>query len=165
MASLHCAGNIVVPLKLVLRPGEKLIVNGAVIGIGDHPVSLFFYNKVNFLRGREIMKEENCDTIEKKLYFIIQLIYIFPEDAQLNLVKFGIILEEARLAHPGESELFVDIEALVREGNYYRALKICRRLFGDVPVNATPAPGMDRPPRPPVIVTKVRRKSSTETAD
>lgn len=164
MASLHCAGNIVVPLKLVLRPGEKLIVNGAVIGIGDHPVSLFFYNKVNFLRGREIMKEENCDTIGKKLYFIIQLIYIFPEDAQLNLVKFGIILEEARLAHPDEAELFADIEVLVREGNYYRALKICRRLFGDVPVNAA-ATTAEKPPRPPVIVTKVRRRASTETAD
>lgn len=152
------------PLKLVLRPGEKLIVNGAVIGIGDHPVSLFFYNKVNFLRGREIMKEESCDTIEKKLYFIIQLIYIFPEDAQLNLVKFGIILEEARLAHPGEAELFADIETLVREGNYYRALKICRRLFGDVPVAATATP-VEKSPRPPVIVTKVRRKPSTEQAD
>lgn len=152
------------PLKLVLRPGEKLIVNGAVIGIGDHPVSLFFYNKVNFLRGREIMKEESCDTIEKKLYFIIQLIYIFPEDAQLNLVKFGIILEEARLAHPGEAELFADIETLVREGNYYRALKICRRLFGDVPVAAAATP-VEKSPRPPVIVTKVRRKPSTEQAD
>ncbi|MDG5493946.1 flagellar biosynthesis repressor FlbT [Niveispirillum sp. BGYR6] len=152
------------PLKLVLRPGEKLIVNGAVIGIGDHPVSLFFYNKVNFLRGREIMKEENCDTIEKKLYFIIQLIYIFPEDAQLNLVKFGLILEDARLTHPAESELFNDIEALVREGNYYRALKICRRLFGDAPVNASAGPA-EKAPRPPVIVTRVRRKPSTETAE
>ncbi len=163
MAPLKRVGMQVVPLKLVLRPGEKLIVNGAVIGIGDHPVSLFFYNKVNFLRGREIMKEENCDTIEKKLYFIIQLIYIFPEDAQLNLVKFGIILEEARLAHPDEAGLFDDVTKLVGEGNYYRALKICRRLFADTPVNASAMP-TDRAPRPPVIVTKVRRKSSTEPA-
>lgn len=153
------------PLKLVLRPGEKLIVNGAVIGIGDHPVSLFFYNKVNFLRGREILKEEQCDTIEKKLYFIIQLIYIFPEDAQPNMAKFGLILNEARLSNPGEQGLFDDVETLVREGNYYRALKICRRLF-------TPEPGAGKvnaegegasPPRAPVIVTKLRRKPATST--
>ncbi|MFV3129460.1 flagellar biosynthesis repressor FlbT [Niveispirillum sp. KHB5.9] len=145
------------PLKLVLRPGEKLIVNGAVLGVGDHPVSLFFYNKVNFLRGREILKEENCDTIEKKLYFIIQLIYIFPEDAELNLIKFGIILEEARLSHPGEAALFDDVQTLVQTGNYYRALKICRKLFPAE--SAAPASdAVEKPAKTPVVVTKVRRR-------
>lgn len=145
------------PLKLVLRPGEKLIVNGAVLGVGDHPVSLFFYNKVNFLRGREILKEEKCDTIEKKLYFIIQLIYIFPEDAELNLMKFGIILDEARLSQPGEAALFDEVQSLVQSGNYYRALKICRKLF---PAES-PAPkteGGEKPAKAPVVVTKVRRR-------
>lgn len=145
------------PLKLVLRPGEKLIVNGAVLGVGDHPVSLFFYNKVNFLRGREILKEENCDTIEKKLYFIIQLIYIFPEDAELNLIKFGIIIEEARLSRPEEATLFDDIQALVQSGNYYRALKICRKLFPAEGM-AGAAEGADRQAKQPVVVTKVRRR-------
>lgn len=143
------------PLKLVLRPGEKLIVNGAVLGVGDHPVSLFFYNKVNFLRGREILKEENCDTIEKKLYFIIQLIYIFPEDAELNLIKFGIILEEARLAQPTESALFDEVHTLVQSGNYYRALKICRKLF---PAEAAPGDASEKQAKSPVVVTKVRRR-------
>lgn len=145
------------PLKLVLRPGEKLIVNGAVLGVGDHPVSLFFYNKVNFLRGREILKEENCDTIEKKLYFIIQLIYIFPEDAELNLIKFGIILEEARLAHPAESGLFDEVQTLVQSGNYYRALKICRKLFPAETASGT-GDAADKQAKAPVVVTKVRRR-------
>lgn len=149
-------GNDAVPLKLVLRPGEKLIVNGAVLGVGDHPVSLFFYNKVNFLRGREILKEENCDTIEKKLYFIIQLIYIFPEDAELNLIKFGIILDEARLSQPGENAIFDDIQSLVQSGNYYRALKICRKLFpAESPAGAD---GAEKQAKAPVVVTKVRRR-------
>ncbi|WP_252181056.1 flagellar biosynthesis repressor FlbT [Azospirillum sp. B4] len=142
-----------VPLKLVLRPGEKLIVNGAVIGIGDHPVSLFFYNKVNFLRGREILKEENCDTIEKRLYFVIQLIYIFPEDAATNMEHFGSILEEARAQHPDKAALFDEVQSLVREGNNYRALKLCRKLF-DIKESAEGAP----PPKPPVEVVRRRRK-------
>lgn len=145
------------PLKLVLRPGEKLIVNGAVLGVGDHPVSLFFYNKVNFLRGREILKEENCDTIEKKLYFIIQLIYIFPEDAELNLIKFGIILDEARLSKTEESTIFDDIQALVQSGNYYRALKICRKLF-PAESSSTRGDEVEKPAKAPVVVTKVRRR-------
>jgi len=146
-----------VPLKLVLRPGEKLIVNGAVLGVGDHPVSSLFFYKVNFLRGREILKEENCDTIEKKLYFIIQLIYIFPEDAELNLIKFGIILEEARLAQPAESTLLDDVQTLVQSGNYYRALKICRKLFpAENPSGGSD--GAEKQAKAPVVVTKVRRR-------
>jgi flagellar biosynthesis repressor protein FlbT len=150
-----------VPLKLVLRPGEKLIVNGAVIGVGDHPVSLFFYNKVNFLRGREILKEENCDTIEKKLYFIVQLIYIFPENSEVNLVKFSIILDEARAAHPEESGLFDDVQALVASGNYYRALKMCRKLFP--PDAAGDNPKGTKMAKDPLVVTKVRRRPPTTT--
>jgi len=145
-----------VPLKLVLRPGEKMIVNGAVIGVGDHPVSLFFYNKVNFLRGREIMKEEQADTIEKKLYFIIQLIYIFPEDAKANLLKFQIIMDEVRLAFPDHATMLEEIQGLVMEGNYYRALKLCRKLFPAEKGEAE-GPAAESEPRKPAV-TRVRRR-------
>jgi flagellar biosynthesis repressor protein FlbT len=150
-----------VPLKLVLRPGEKLIVNGAVLGVGDHPVSLYFYNKVNFLRGREILKEEQCDTLEKKLYFIIQLIYIFPDDAEANLVKFRLIMDEVRAAKLDAAETLDQVNAAVREGNYYRALKLCRKLF---PLDSVPTEpsndGRDRTNEGgggPLIVTRKRR--------
>ncbi len=82
------------PLKFTLRPGEKVIVNGAVIGRGEEPGSFYLFNKANFLRGREVMKEEQADTLEKKLYLVIQLIYLFPENAPENLVKFETILAE-----------------------------------------------------------------------
>ena len=43
-------------LKFSLRPGEKVIVNGAVIGRGEEPGTFYLYNKANFLRGREAYK-------------------------------------------------------------------------------------------------------------
>jgi len=116
-------------LKFVLRPDEKVIINGAVVGAGDKPGTFFLYNTANFLRGREIMKEDQIDTIEKKLYFIIQLIYIFPEDAATNLARFEQILMETRAACSDQWNALDEIEGLVREANYYRALKVCRRLF------------------------------------
>lgn len=117
------------PLKVVLRPDEKIIINGAVIGAGDRPGVMYLYNTVNFLRGREILKEESIDCIEKKLYFVIQLIYIFPEDTPLNLVRFESILAEVREARPDAGKALDEIATLVGEANYYRALKICRKLF------------------------------------
>jgi len=117
------------PLKFVLRQGEKVIINGAVIGAGDRPGSFFLYNTANFLRGREVLKEEQVDTIEKKLYFIIQLIYIFPEDAAANHPRFVSIMEEAKRARPDSRERLDEIEVLVQAQNHYRALKLCRKLF------------------------------------
>lgn len=117
------------PLKFVLRPNEKVIINGAVIGAGDRPGSFFLYNTANFLRGREVLKEEQIDSIEKKLYFVIQLVYIFPEDATLNLQRFASILDETRQARPDAAKTLDEIERLVEARNYYRALKLCRKMF------------------------------------
>ena len=134
------------PLKFVLRPNEKVIINGAVIGAGDRPGSFFLYNTANFLRGREVLKEEQIDCIEKKLYFVIQLIYIFPEDTVLNMQRFASILEETRDARPDCRRDLDDIERLVEERNYYRALKLCRKLFkggADSPGEAAADPSSD----------------------
>jgi flagellar biosynthesis repressor protein FlbT len=117
------------PLKFVLRPNEKVIINGAVIGAGDRPGSFFLYNTANFLRGREVLKEEQVDGVEKKLYFVIQLVYIFPEDAAINLARFATILDEVREARPEAEETLADIAQHVEAQNYYRALKLCRKLF------------------------------------
>lgn len=117
------------PLKFVLRPNEKVIINGAVIGAGDRPGSFFLYNTANFLRGREVLKEEQVDSIEKKLYFVIQLIYIFPEDGKINVPRFSAIIDEVREARPDKIKEIDEINDMVAAQNYYRALKLCRKLF------------------------------------
>jgi len=130
-------------LKFVLRPDEKVIINGAVVGLGNQPGTLFLYNTANFLRGREILKEDQIDCIEKKLYFVIQLIYIFPEDAAPNLKRFEAIIAEARTARPDQAEKLDEVEALVKAGNQYRALKLCRRMFKAAGDNSSGRRGRD----------------------
>lgn len=132
------------PLKFVLRPNEKVIINGAVIGVGDRPGSFYLYNTANFLRGREVLKEESIDCVEKMLYFIIQMIYIFPEDADLNLERFAIVLAETREAWPERQADLDEVAALVEARNYYRALKLCRRMFPDqADADSNPGDGND----------------------
>jgi flagellar protein FlbT len=117
------------PLKFTLKPGEKVIVNGAVIGRGEEPGSFYLYNKVKFLRGREVMKEEQADTLEKKLYLIIQLIYLFPDNAAENVSKFETIWAEALRQRPDDREQLADVARLVQSEDYYRALKLTAKLF------------------------------------
>ena len=117
------------PLKFTLRAGEKVIVNGAVIGRAEEAGSFYLYNKANFLRGREVMKEEQDDTNEKKLYLVIQLIYLFPDDTAENLMKFETILAETMRTRPKDIEKLNEVARLVHESQYYRALKLTAKLF------------------------------------
>lgn len=117
------------PLKFSLRPGEKVIVNGAVIGRGEEPGTFYLYNKANFLRGREVMKEESANTVEKKLYLVIQLMYLFPDDIADSIKKFEAILEQTATTRPEVSAELEQVAQFVLKQDYYRALKLTAKLF------------------------------------
>ena len=44
------------PLKLSLKPGEKFVLNGAVVQNGDRRGVLFLQNNSSFLREKDIMQ-------------------------------------------------------------------------------------------------------------
>ena len=117
------------PLRLALSPGEKIFINGAVISGGEQPLVFYLFNRAQLLRGREIIKEDDADTIEKKLYFIIQLTYMFPEDIILNRNRFDVIYSETLTAWPEHSDALHEIHELVNREDYFKALKSCGRLF------------------------------------
>ncbi|MCC7427839.1 MAG: flagellar biosynthesis repressor FlbT [Alphaproteobacteria bacterium] len=137
------------PLKVVLRPGEKVIVNGAVLGAGERTVTLFLHNRAAFLRGRDILKETDVVSLETALYFLVQLLYIFPEDAAVNRPRVALALGQLRAERPEAAATLDEVAALVAGGGFYRALKLVRRLFPD----ARPAEGA--PPCPPAPVASL----------
>ena len=50
------------PLKLSLRPGEKFVVNGAVVQNGDRRAALVLQNKASVLREKDIMQPDEADS-------------------------------------------------------------------------------------------------------
>ena len=50
------------PLKLSPKPGEKFVLNGAVLANGDKRTSLVLQNKACVLREKDIMQPENATT-------------------------------------------------------------------------------------------------------
>jgi flagellar protein FlbT len=116
-------------LKFSIPRGEKVIINGAVISGGDKAITLYLLNKASFLRGREILKDEDVTSPERELYFLIQLIYLFPDDAARTLPKCKLAFEQMRQLHPQHQTALSDIEQLVDAENYHKALKTLARLF------------------------------------
>ena len=67
------------PLKLILKPGEKIVINQAVIENGGEKAQLVLQNKARVMRERDIMTEENADSPAKRIYFLVQMLYLFPD--------------------------------------------------------------------------------------
>jgi flagellar protein FlbT len=116
------------PLKVVLRPGEKLVVNGAVLGAGDRTATLFLHNQAQFLRGRDMLRTEDAEDATRAFYLAIQTLYLATADAAPALrVRVQDAADAA--ARDGNAEEIAACLALVDDGACYQAMRRCARLF------------------------------------
>lgn len=113
------------PLKVVLRPGETMVVNGAVIGAGDRTATIFLHNRAQFLRGRDMLRAEEVDGPERALYFAIQCRYLGTETE----MTVEAALAAARAARPEAAAVLDRVRALLTEERAYEALRLCAGLF------------------------------------
>jgi flagellar protein FlbT len=117
------------PLKIVLKPGEKVVVNQAVMLNGGDKAELVLENKARVLRERDIMTEDGADTPAKRVYFIVQMLYLFPDKARKYQEKFNTLVREFVNAAPSSTPLVFDIGKRMVVGDAYGALKLCRKLI------------------------------------
>jgi len=64
-------------MKISLRAGEKVYVNGAVLRV-DRKVSLEFMNDVSFLLESHVLQADQTTTPLRQLYFAAQIMLINP---------------------------------------------------------------------------------------
>lgn len=119
------------PLKLSLKPGEKFVVNGAVVTNGDRRASLIIQNKASILREKDVMKPEEATTPTRRVYFPIMMMYLDPGDGSAYYDDFVLRMTEFMTAirNPEALAECVAISKEVMSGHYYKALLKCRRLF------------------------------------
>ncbi len=64
-------------LRITLRSGEKIFVNGAVLRV-DRKVAIELLNDVTFLLEQHVIKAEDTHTPLRQLYFMVQTMLIDP---------------------------------------------------------------------------------------
>lgn len=118
-------------LKLSLKPGEKFVVNGAVIANGDKRASLLIQNKVSILREKDILRQEDANTPARRIYLPIMLCYMDPDNSRDYLDEFMLRMTEFLdvIEDQEARQRCVAISADVMARNYYRALMNCKKLF------------------------------------
>ena len=63
-------------LKIMLKPFERVILGGAVVVNGATKAEFLVENKVPILRQKSILAPQDANTPAKRIYFVIQLMYV-----------------------------------------------------------------------------------------
>jgi flagellar protein FlbT len=120
-----------VPLKLSLKPGEKFVLNGAVVQNGDRRGVLVLQNKASVLREKDIMQQDEATTPARRIYFPVMMMYLDEAGAENYYREFAQRLTEfmGAIKNPKVLMECVDISKLCMSGEYYKALMLCRKLI------------------------------------
>ena len=119
------------PLKLSLKPGERFVLNGAVVQNGDRRAVMVLQNKASVLREKDIMQADDVVTPARRIYFPVMMMYLEEASAERYYDEFVRRLTEfmSVIANPEVLADCVNISKHCMAREYYRALMMCRKLI------------------------------------
>jgi flagellar protein FlbT len=119
------------PLKLSLKPGEKFVLNGAVVQNGDRRGVLILQNKASVLREKDIMQVEEVTSPARRIYFPVMMMYLDEAGAGRLYEEFVKRLTEfmSAISNPAILAECVAISKHCMAKEYYKALMLCRKLI------------------------------------
>jgi flagellar protein FlbT len=117
-------------MRLKLRAGEKLYINGAVIRT-ERKATIELLNDATFLLEAHVLQPEEADTPLRQLYFVLQTQLMDREGAAVAGPMFRSMLAATREAFGAGAvaDGLRAVEALAENGRVFEALKTIRGLF------------------------------------
>lgn len=118
-------------LRISLRDGEPVIVNGAVLRARGR-TDLVLENDATILRGRDVMKPEDATSPAKRLYFSCMLAYIDQplQERHRQAILQGLEELLGALQSLEAKSVCVRFAQKIACGQFYAALADCRWLIG-----------------------------------
>jgi flagellar protein FlbT len=116
-------------LKINLKPHERLIIDGAVITNGNTKCEFIVENNVPVLRQKDILREKDAVTPCKRVYFVIQLMYIDSKDLVEKHNLYWSLVKDVVEAAPSTAVLLEEISEYILVNKYYPALKLAKKLI------------------------------------
>jgi|ERR1019366_5500159 flagellar protein FlbT len=118
-------------LVLELRPGEAMIINGALVRFRTRS-RIELVAKARFMFGKQIMTPEQADTPARRIYFALQTAYVGEEEERhdgLIAAHELIVAFKAATTSALAREILDRAEAAAAADNCYLALKLTRRII------------------------------------
>ncbi len=115
-------------LVIDLKPGEKILIGTAVITNDAQRTRLHISGDTPILREKDVMREEEADTPCKRIYFLVQCMYMSPSPQEYHKSYFDMIKDIQGNA-PTTAFFFLAINEKIIEGSYYKAMREARELI------------------------------------
>ena len=118
------------PLKLSLKPGERFVLNGAVVQNGDRRGVLILQNKASVLREKDIMQADEVNSPARRIYFPVMMMYLEGTVSPKMYDEFALRLTEFMRAtrNPAVLSECVSASRHVMAKDFYKALMSARKL-------------------------------------
>ena len=116
-------------LKIALKPHERIIIDGAVVSNGNSSANLIIENNVPILRQKYILSEKDADSPCRRIYFVIQLMYIDGNDLKNYHKMYWDLVQDLVEVAPSVLNLIDQISEQILNANYYKALNLAKELI------------------------------------
>jgi len=116
-------------LKISLKPDERIILGGAVLKNGSARSDFVVENSVPILRGKDIMSLTDADSPCKRIYFVIQLMYVDEKKIDEHRKTYWQLVKDVTNAAPSTILQIDQISDHILHDRYYQALKLAKQLI------------------------------------
>ncbi len=115
-------------LVIDLKPKEKILIGDAVITNDGQRSRLHIAGDAAIMREKDVMQEEDANTPCKKIYFLIQCMYLARSPKEYH-DKYFKMVKEIQDAAPSCTIFFIQINEEILNDHYYKALKLAKQLI------------------------------------
>ncbi|HRK97852.1 MAG TPA: flagellar biosynthesis repressor FlbT [Alphaproteobacteria bacterium] len=115
-------------LIIDLKPEEKILIGSAVLTNDKQRTRLHISGDTPILREKDVMQEDEATTPCRKVYFLIQCMYLARSPREYH-PKYFELLKMIQSAIPSTSVFFSRINSNIVQGQYYKALRDARDLI------------------------------------
>ena len=116
-------------LKIVLKPHERMIFGGTVVTNGGTKCELLIETNTSILREKDIITEEQADSPCRRLYLVIQLMYVDEKNLVGYHSAYWKLVRELVEAAPSVLGIIDQISENILSNDYYQALKLVKKLI------------------------------------
>lgn len=116
------------PLRVELKPFERIIVGTSVITNSDARTAFLIDGNAPILREKDIFTAETANTPVKRIYLCVQMMYLENNIPAYQYLYFGFIKDVIE-AVPSFREPIEAVSNLILSGELYKALRELRGLI------------------------------------
>lgn len=116
------------PLKIELKPRESIIIGDAVITNENERIRFYIDGNVPILREKFILREKDANTPARRIYFIVQQMYLTKGNPELQKL-FVEYVRDIQTAAPSLRQYVSPVAEAVIVNDYYGAIKEAGELI------------------------------------